>query len=308
MIHLKYSADIVIVNWNSGENLQKTLATLYSSAGQSSKLNVCVVDNNSTDDSVSVCIDGVNLICNDENKGFARAANIGAEQGNSPYIFFINPDTLFSEDIVLPLITLLNQNPRYGAVSPVIYNIKGKLESRHRLHYSPLTSFFNHPFIHDSDSFPANFLRTLYRLLFRTSLKIHDIPDWQTYMCTPVMYGSVFAIKRSVFEKIGGFDERFFLYYEDYDLFRKIDDAGYLSLLDLQVTALHLGGRSSVNLECSEFHKIRSRFQYIAKWNGVISYCFEKYKALTILMIMAAIFPDKRKTLKKQISFILRTI
>lgn len=120
--------DVVIVNWNAGEQLRACLASLAASA-DAAALRVVVVDNASTDGSA----DGLDrpglaltVLRNAENRGFARACNQGAALGRAEAILFLNPDTQVSRDGIAAARAALEADPRTGIVGARLVDDEGR--------------------------------------------------------------------------------------------------------------------------------------------------------------------------------------
>lgn len=222
--------DIVIVSYNSSSVITSSLVSLPVWA------NTIVVDNASSDDIANIVAKfSARLISLDRNYGFGTACNRGAENGTAPYILFLNPDAIIEPEALRHLIEQMETHDDWGAISPKILASDGK-----------------------------EFFRT--RSFFEPELGAPNKPEaaGEVY----VLSGSVFLMRRSVFEELGGFDEQIFLFMEDDELFHRIRLSGRKLISDRRVSALHLHGQSSASsLEMEHFKAFeaeRSRL-YAAK-------------------------------------------
>ncbi|MEA4838497.1 MAG: glycosyltransferase family 2 protein [Rhodospirillaceae bacterium] len=199
--------DVVIVSYNSSSVITSALSSLPVWA------NVIVVDNASSDDIANtVAKFPARLISLDRNYGFGTACNRGAENGTAPYILFLNPDAVIEPEALRHLIEQMEAHDDWGAISPKILASDGK-----------------------------EFFRT--RSFFEPALGVPNKPEGAGEVY--VLSGSVFLMRRSVFEELDGFDEQIFLFMEDDELFHRIRLSGRKLISDRRVSALHLHGQSS---------------------------------------------------------------
>ncbi len=205
---MKSLISVVIVHWNTPDSLKKLLTLLK----PDEKLQVTVIDNNS-DKSVSGILKAfprVSLIQNKKNLGFAKACNQGASVSKEEWLVFLNPDVLVGAE---KLFNLIDNAKEKGLDA---FSLVTKDDYR-----KPLPSGL---------SLLAEF--TPLKYLVPLSL----FPK-------KTLIGGLLFIKRSVLQKIGGWDERFFLWFEDSDLTKRLYDGGYR--VDwIKSDIKHLGGES----------------------------------------------------------------
>jgi GT2 family glycosyltransferase len=245
--------DIVIVNWNTGHLLRECVDSVLK-YGEDQVDRLIVVDNGSTDGSIDLLdeLSGVDVIRIGDNLGFAAACNLGAKQVHSPYILFLNPDTrIESTSLSVPLAFMeQSENDGVGICGIQLVDDQGAVSRT-----------------------CANF-PTVSRLL-AYSLGLVKLPglrgtgvlmnDWdhKTSRVVDQVIGAFFFIRRSVFHSVGGFDERFFVYFEEVDLSLKVKKAGFDSWYLAETQAFHLGGGSSRKVKSLRlFYSIRSRMLY----------------------------------------------
>jgi GT2 family glycosyltransferase len=244
---------IIIVCHKGWERLNKCLEALDLFSGENLKTEVIVVDNKSDD----TTIDGIKkrfakfrFIHNEVNGGFANGCNLGATNAGGEYILFLNPDTVASESELEKLISISRKNPDFLILSCKQVNDKGK-ES---IACGPFPSMFN----------LTGFQRAIFRRSVpRTSNLTPDIsfPDW--------ISGSVILIRNDTFKKVDGFDEDFWMYYEDVDLCKRTRNMGGEIAFCRNVVIEHNhGGSSRINLRTTTLTKTEvqiSRHVYISK-------------------------------------------
>lgn len=207
---------IIILNYNDYKTTIKLLDNIFSY----NKLNhIIVVDNNSSDNSYSILLNKyknikkIDVIKTDKNKGYAAGNNFGADYAIRNYkpdiLFIANPDIMLLENIIENINSTFNSYSDIGILAPKVS--KG----------------------YNSWKLP-NYLITLASMFLYLSKKfgnkVYKNQD-EEINYVDVVAGSLFAIRTDVFKKIGGFDERTFLYYEENILAYKLKKAGYKSAI-----------------------------------------------------------------------------
>lgn len=254
------SIDVVIVNWNAGALLQTCVAALTGSS-IADKLNVIIVDNASTDNSTQA-IGGselrLSVIHNATNRGFAAGCNQGAAVGSAPYILFLNPDVRVEQNTLEKALSYIDApgHDQIGVVGVRLLDRTGRTArncARRPTEASLLAQ--------------ALFLD---RILPRT-FPPHFISDWDhldTQAVDQVM-GAFLMIRRDLFIAEKGFDERFFVYYEDLDLCMRVTDAGYSVMHLAEAAAVHDGGGTTNAVKDRRLcYGATSRVSFMHKWYG----------------------------------------
>jgi GT2 family glycosyltransferase len=231
---------IVIVNYNSKLLLENCLVSIKK-ASEEIKTEIIIVDNNSTDGSKEQLpseFPGVKFICNNENIGFAKACNLGSKIASGKYILFLNPDTILSETSLTDCISFFESHPDAGAAGVRLMDIqKNFLKESKRGLPTPSTSFYK--LFGLSALFPRSKIFSNYYQGHLPEKAINPVD---------VLSGAFMMIRRHVFEKLNGFDERFFMYGEDIDLSLRILQAGYKNYYLGTISVMHLkGGSTSYN-------------------------------------------------------------
>jgi GT2 family glycosyltransferase len=257
--------DIVIVNWNSGKQLCQSLASIESAEQDSFILSrVCVVDNASQDDSVNEIEQyelPIQIIHNDQNKGFAVACNQGARGSKADYLLFLNPDVrLFKDSLLIP--TAFMERPENEKVAIVGIQL---VDASRRV--ARTCARFPRP---------GRFFSKMLGLdqLFPKLFPSHFMREWdhsETRIVDQVM-GAFFLVRRSVFESLGSFDERFFVYFEEVGFSYRVYQAGWKSVYLATAQAYHAGGGTSKQIKARRlFYSLRSRILYGYKYFGFFS-------------------------------------
>uniref|UniRef100_A0A832G805 Glycosyltransferase n=1 Tax=Ignavibacterium album TaxID=591197 RepID=A0A832G805_9BACT len=228
---------IIIVNYNVKEFLKNLLHSIQK-ASQHLSIEIIVVDNASDDGSVEMIREkfpDVVLIANEKNLGFGKANNIGLKKAQGKYILLINPDTLVAEDTFIKLIEFFETHPEAGLAGCKILNPDGTLQLACRRSFpGPWTSFTKVTGL--SSLFPKSKLFARYNLTY--------LDENQTYEVDAIS-GSFMMLRKEVYEKVGGFDEQFFMYGEDLDLCYRIQKAGYKIFYVHTTQIIHYKGEST---------------------------------------------------------------
>jgi len=256
------SLDIIVVNWNSGSYLRGCLASVRSvkQAGLAIR-RIEVIDNASSDDSAEN-LQFPDLPCNvtrnPQNRGFGAACNQGAFGSTSDYLLFLNPDTVLLADSLAVPITFMEEsrNQHVGICGVQLVDERGNVART-------------------CSSFPSPALLCARMLgldkVFPSVVPGHFLPEEQHRLSQRVdqVIGAFLLIRRDLFERLRGFDERFFVYFEDLDLALRAARAGYDSFYLADARAVHAGGGSTRQARAAAlFYNLRSRIQYSWKHFG----------------------------------------
>lgn len=199
---------------------------------------VIVVDNNSSDNSIHYLLPkfpAVKFIANTENLGFAKACNEGLKASSGHYILFLNPDTIVPEDCFQKCISFFKQQTQGGALGVKMLDGSGRfLKESKRAFPSPLTSLYK--LFGLAKLFPRSKTFSTYHLGHLAENKNHEVD---------VLAGAFMMVKKEILEKIGSFDETFFMYGEDIDLSYRIQKAGYKNYYFADCSIIHFKGEST---------------------------------------------------------------
>jgi GT2 family glycosyltransferase len=238
---------IIIVNYNGKDFIVQCLRSLES-LRLSMPMETIVVDNNSTDgtiEAIKAQYPKVKIIAQKHNLGFGKANNIGANASTGEYLFFVNNDTIFTEDLVAPLSLFLKENPSCGAVGPLLVNADGTYQHSYGYFPSIINEWRVQKETKAIKSIPTNF----------------DPQEVEWVSFAAVM------IPRSVFKQISGFDERYFMYFEDADVCLRLKEIGYSTIYCPAYSLVHLGGSSwsPKNVDAIRYEYRRSQLLYYSK-------------------------------------------
>jgi N-acetylglucosaminyl-diphospho-decaprenol L-rhamnosyltransferase len=246
---LQAAIDVVVVSYNSADSLRRCVGPLMADAD----LRVFVVDSASVDGSLET-LEGLNAvrIPLDANRGFAYGCNRGWRAGSAPYVLFLNPDAVLQPADVRVLAAVLEREPETGAVGPRLVNDRHGLEYSQRRFPKLRSTYAQALFLHrifPESTWADELIRN------RDAYDRPGSPDW--------ISGACILIRRAVLERLGGWDESFFLYSEDTDICLRIRDIGFEVHYTPNATAIHVGGGSGARttllpvLAASRLHFVR---------------------------------------------------
>ena len=228
---------IIIVNYNVKEFLQNLIHSIEKASSNLTK-EIIIIDNASDDGSVDFIKEKfpqIKLIANQTNLGFGKANNIGLKQATGKYILLINPDTLVAEDTFEKMIQFFESNKNIGLAGCKILNPDGTLQLACRRSFpGPWTSFTKVTGL--SNLFPNSKIFARYNLTYLDENKSYEVD---------AISGSFMMMRKEVYEKVGGFDEQFFMYGEDLDLCYRIQKAGFKVFYVHSTQIIHYKGEST---------------------------------------------------------------
>lgn len=232
-----YDVSIVIVNYN----VKAYLANLLDSIKKGStglNVQVIVIDNASIDGS----IDYVEkrhpeniYIRNKKNLGFGRANNQSIDLIDSPYTLLLNPDTIIQENTLSTLIEFMNSNRKVGLATCRLLNADGSYSNDAIRNVPNLWSALMR-ILGITELFPNSKFAGSYFLAKEDPKEVIDVP---------VISGSFMFIRSELFKQLNGFDDRFFMYFEDTDLCFRVKEAGYEIKYVPNTSIIHFRGEST---------------------------------------------------------------
>jgi len=281
-LEIRYT--IIIVNWNAGMQLKECVDSIAASEYSNQKKQYCIdkliiVDNASEDHSADFDMKSYPFECeviyNEKNTGFAHACNQGSraarrmdradkrnketEKKEQDYFVFLNPDTRVYSDTFEKLSDYLCKKPSHvGIVGVQLEDEEGRI-----------TKTCSH--------FP-NKLRRLCKILGITRIiPATDVVmagwDHKRSKTVDQVMGAFFVISEELFASLHGFDERFFMYYEEVDLCRRARNMGYCAYYYAGAKVYHKGGGTSEQvLDKRLFYILESYLKYEKKHHGMVGF------------------------------------
>jgi GT2 family glycosyltransferase len=228
----------VIVNYRSYEELTRCLASLEPSRDVLSR--VTVVDHESNLAAaarVSSRFPWVTMVERTANEGFATGVNLGVRGSSAPFLVLLNPDCVAGGEAIAGLVKFAQSAPDAAVVGPRILNADGSVQGSAR-RFPGVSTFIAGRSSWLTRMFPNNPL---------SRWNLPGLEDGVGSMRVDWVSGACMLIRRSAFEQVGGMDERFFLYWEDADLCKRLAQRGWRVLYLPAVTVMHVGGRSSIH-------------------------------------------------------------
>lgn len=271
---------VVILNYNVRYFLELCLTSVEAALTQLDA-EIIVVDNHSSDEScqmVKQLFPNVILIENSENYGFSKGNNLGVAQAKGDYVFILNPDTVVAEDTFRIMLDFAHSTPNLGIVGCKLIDGRGKFlpESKRNVP-TPYVSFL--------------------KILGNSKLYYANQVVEDTIGQVDMLVGACMLLKRSVYLKMNGFDEDFFMYGEDMDFSYRVAKAGFKNYYNPKTAIIHYKGESTLKDKA-----------YAKRFNEAMQIFFKKhfkpnviYNTLIWLGIQGIILFNKQPKPKKML-------
>lgn len=277
----------IIVSWNVRELLRRALQSILDDT-PAYRVEIIVVDNASTDGTVEMlrsefssatCPD-LRVIANPTNVGFTRANNQGLEIAQGDFLFLLNPDTELNPGTMRVLVEYLNApaQARVGIVGPQLVRADGSLQSSRR-RFPTLRIAMGEAIYMARRSHTPRVLRAYY-MQEQGVTEIQDV-GW--------IVGAAMFVRRAVYEKIGGLDERFFMYSEEVDWCLRAHQAGWRVVFNPNARVVHHEGKSSEQVVAQrDIYYHSSKVRYLKKHFGVLQGEILRYFTLGLFTVRLA--------------------
>lgn len=251
------SITVVIVNYNSSDYTLKCLDSIANSVQNQCFIDkIVVVDNNSNQEEIERLSSrkDIQLILNHENVGFAKACNQGARFSRSDYLLFLNPDTIVQADTIEKSILCYEDKEGIGVLGVQIRDLNDEV-------------------MRTCSRFPKNFYYVMKCLGINRWIRKWNqfMLEWNHMESRTVdeVMGAYFLVSASIFRQFGGFDERFFVYYEEVDFCYRLTEQGYYSYYYSDTYIYHDAGGASRKVKARRlFYEWRSRVLFMEKHHG----------------------------------------
>ncbi len=276
--------DVVIVNYRSYEELGRCLASLEPSRKHLGQ--VAVIDHESDLEAaarIGTRYPWAQIVERSTNEGFATGVNLGAQLTRAPFLILLNPDCTVDDQTVPRLVEYARSRRDAAIVGPRILNSNGSVQGSARRFPGITTAI-------------AGRSSWLTRRFPNNPLSRHNLPalngrtapldvDWVS--------GACMLVRRAAFDQVKGMDERFFLYWEDADLCRRLEQEGWRTVYFPGATVVHAGGRSSIHAyreSLAAFHEsafilFRKHARWPARMFGPIVYLALQLRLKALLHI-----------------------
>ncbi|MBR3252632.1 glycosyltransferase family 2 protein [Candidatus Saccharibacteria bacterium] len=248
-----------IVTYNSADEIEGVLDSLAKSNLGGIDLKVYVVDNNSTDNTTAIIKEKypeVVLIENEKNLGFGAAHNVAINMADSEYHIIVNPDIVFLKNTLQDLASYVSENPDAVIVTPKILNNDEELSEQFLPKKNPKIKYLLGGIFENKSKICKRWRRE-YTMQDRKNNEPCEID-----FCT----GCFMFCRTEALKKVGGFDERYFLHFEDADLTREMKKIGKTMFVPF-VQVVHKWHRDNHGNKKILLIAFRSMMIYFKKWN-----------------------------------------
>jgi N-acetylglucosaminyl-diphospho-decaprenol L-rhamnosyltransferase len=260
--------DVIVVCWNDKDKIATALDSVFALPEvreDAGFVRVVVSDNGSTDGSREYLRERygtrVDIVENCSNLGFAAACNRAFAVTSSPYVYLLNPDAELKDGALRNILAFMDEHPRCGIAGSRIYNRDGSIQES----------------CGEFDTWTGAFLRSSAWgewPFLREYANGAALREWghRDVRRVDLAIGAALAIRRSLLDEIGPFDERFFLYHEEVDFAKRAATAGWETWYVPSSEAIHEGMGSARGQYSVEGRKQTSRRKYWIKHHGIVWY------------------------------------
>lgn len=273
---------IIIVNWNTREDLKEALESCFEHSGDR-QIEIIVVDNGSSDGSVQMVENDfpqVHLIANEENRGYTAACNQGMQRARGRYFLMLNSDAELTGGCLEKLVGVMDENADIGTASAQLRYPDGSKQST-ACHFPRLWAHM----------LPASVTHALEVVETPGDAPggVFDV-DW--------VFGASQMVRAETVEEVGPMDERIFMWYDDAEWCRRMAEAGWRRVVAIDATCIHKARKSAdrvpplrlnVMMSFSEFAYFRiheGRLKTLVLWITRTTYSLVKTVLLGVAQIV----------------------
>lgn len=245
---------IIIVNYNVTQLLKNCLDSIKKYMEDVS-CEVIVIDNNSTDDSwrnLIYAFPEFHFIVSETNGGFAKANNRAVQSAKGEYLLLLNPDTEIEGFYMKEILDFADSKPDFGCLGVRMHDAKGNFLPESKRSVPDMFNSFEKLF--------TRFKNTNAKSYYRNDIGEFEIAE------TEVITGAFFLVKNEIYNKVGGLDEKYFMYGEDIDICYTLLNDGYRNYYYGKASILHHKGESTVKDEV-----------YLERFYGAMQIFIDKY-------------------------------
>ena len=240
----------VIVNYQTKEMSAACLDSIFKNCPRN-EFEIILVDNNSGDGSLDYLRgkfkDSVLFIAAQENLGFGKANNLGAQKAKGDYLFFLNSDTVLKGNILTAIGDCFKNDENIGLVGGRLILPDGR-EQPHA--YGRFPNCFNFIKIKFYKNFAAK-------------------SQWAS--------GAALVVRKNLFEKMSGFDEKFFMYFEDVDLCLRAYKSGFKTVVCPAANVVHFGGQSPLSDKSRKTRYYQAQDYFVRKHYGAVGFYLMRF-------------------------------
>ncbi len=279
---------VIIVSYNVCSYLRQCLVSIQKST-RADSIETIVVDNNSFDNSVAAVrkeFPSVSLIINSENRGFAAAVNQGIQASSGDFICLVNPDAMVTQGTFAVLSDYLSEHEDTGVVGCKVLDADGKLQLASRRNF-PSPMVILPKLLGLNRLFPGSKIFGQYNQTFMDPDLIQEVD---------AVSGCCMMFRRRDFDAVGGFDEQFFLYFEETDFCYRMKKSGLKIIYNPETRIIHYKGES---LKHAEFDNVSVFHDAMQKFITKHSHEFKPWWLFRILLLIATLFSKTTAYLQK---------
>jgi len=248
---------ISLVSHNQRRDLERLLGTLLPAAGRI-RSEILLMDNKSVDGTrrfVRVNFPGVDVAVNPSGAGYGENHNRNLKRARGRFFLIMNSDMTVEKDSLASLLDQMDRHPEIGIIAPKILNPDGTVQGLNKRYPTAL------------DLFLRRFGPKALRPLFRKRLDHYEMRDvgYDRICDVPFLSGAFMFCRSDVLTSLGGFDPRFFLYFEDVDLCRRVQRT-HKTVYYPKASATHFWHRSAHKNVFYTYHFMKSALRYYRKW------------------------------------------
>ena len=254
----------IILNYRTPKNVV-TCAQALQKQTIAEKVRILIIDNHSEDDSIGVIrnrltsMPNVEILETPQNLGYGQGNELGMKRATGDYILIINPDNELQPDALELMTKEMDAHPDIGILAPKLIHEDGTIRDSARA----FPTFFD-----------VLIKRTVFSTIFRGRMDRYLQRQYDPELARDVdwVVGACILIRKDLFENIGGFDPRFFLFFEDMDLCRRCKNAGLRvhyfpkAVASDRKRRLSEGGALSVLMQKTGRIHMMSALKYFWKW------------------------------------------
>ncbi len=247
----------VVLYKNKASDLNTLLSCIYNCIYFKFYVKLYIIDNSPTDKLKILCLDDrIEYIHNPSNPGFGAAHNIALKKAieiSSKYHFIVNPDILFERNVIETMVNAMDKDPGIGMMMPQVLNLDGSIQNLPKLLPTPFSIVlrkFKKP-------------KAIYNQ-FINRYELRSIPNDKIFNA-PILSGCFTLLNLDAVQMVGIYDDKFFMYFEDWDLSRRMHQ-NYKTLYFPKVSVYH-GYDSGANKNFKLFKIfIKSAIHFFNKW------------------------------------------
>ena len=280
---------VIIVNYKVKREIFECINSIYSSKPKT-PFEIIIVDNDEVKtigNDLKRKFPKAKYIESEKNLGFGGGNNLGAKFTKGEYLFFLNPDTKVLRNSIDNLFNFIKSNKNIGIVSPLLVDGNhNPFKTQSRKELTPINALYS-----------FSVLRKLfpYRSIYND--KFFDTCDRSAPIETDAVPGAALMISKKLLDKVDGFDEQFFLFFEENDISKRIKNLGLKLYIDPNSKVIHKIGQSTAQIKNRENIFAKSRLLYLRKHYGILKALLveaflriNKVSASVLLLMLLAFF------------------